>query len=96
MKDNQKRNKNDQIYQNYALNRAGMFVQFAFVLLILVFAIISMFQPVFVKITQLTTGLTLLIMAYNNHRIYKRKAFTTIYIIIGILVLLFGVLSFFK
>ena len=39
-------------------------------------------------------GLDLLVMAYNNYLIYKRKNVTVMYAIIGVLVLLYALLGF--
>ena len=39
-------------------------------------------------------GLDLLVMAYNNYLIYKRKNVTVMYAIIGVLVLVYALLGF--
>ncbi len=93
MKQKNEKNKNDKIYRNYAFNQAGMLVQVVLVFCLLVFAVISIFNSEFMPAVTLVTGLTLLVMAYNNYRIYKRKSFTMLYIAIGVIVLIFGVLD---
>lgn len=74
-------NKNDKIYKNYAWNQAGMLVQFILIFFLIVFGIITIFHNEFKLACFLTAGLILLVMAYNNHRIYKRKKLTILYII---------------
>ena len=96
MKNKDTKNKNDIIYKNYVLNKTGMWVQFILVLLMLVFVIMSLFDSNYMKIVTIITGLTLLVMAYNNHKIYKRKKFTLIYSTIGVIVLIMGIINLIK
>ena len=96
MKNKDTKNKNDIIYKNYILNKTGMWVQFILVLLMLVFVIMSLFDSNYMKIVTIITGLALLVMAYNNHEIYKRKKFTLIYSAIGVIVLIMGIINLIK
>ena len=75
------KNKNDEIYRNYSWKQAGMLVQFILIFFLIVFAIFTIFIPEFKLACFLVMGLVLLVMAYNNHKIYKKKAFTIPYII---------------
>ncbi len=43
---------------------------------------------------EICMGLDLLVMAYNNYLIYKRKNVTVMYAIIGVLVLVYALLGF--
>lgn len=90
------KNKNDVIYKNYVLNKIGITMQIVLVGLVLIFAVVSIFNPSCQYICTLFTGLALLVMAYNNYKIYKRKSFTMVYIIVGVLVLIFTVLDLIK
>lgn len=96
MKNKDTKNKNDIIYKNYILNKTGMWIQFILVLLMLVFVIMSLFDSNYMKIVTIITGLALLAMAYNNHKIYKRKKFTLIYSAIGVIVLIMGIINLIK
>lgn len=42
---------------------------------------------------QISLGLDLIVMAYNNQSIYQRKYLTIVYALIGIVLILLGVLS---
>ena len=75
------KNKNDQIYKDYVLKKVGLSVQFTLLFLLVLFGIITIFQPGFKIACFITMGLALLVIAYNNHKIYKRKALTIPYII---------------
>lgn len=90
-----KKNKNDVIYKNYVLNKMGMWVQFILVILILFFILMTLFDNKYkyMNIVKILTGLVLIVMAYNNHKIYKRKYFTIIYSLIGILVLTVSIIN---
>ena len=45
------------------------------------------FDSSMIYLFQLFLGLTLLIMAYNNHIIYRKKAMTITYLVVGIILL---------
>ena len=96
MKEKKIKNKNDKIYNDYILNKIALTTQFVLVILILVFGIVSFFNSTFKSICTLITGLALLVMGYNNHRVYKRKSFTLLYIVIGVLILVFGLVDLLK
>lgn len=81
-------NKNDKIYKNYVWNQTGMLVQFILLFFLFVFGIITIFHHEFKLACFLVMTLILLVMAYNNHRIYKRKYLTIIYIVGALLVFL--------
>ena len=68
------------------INDIGLFIQFLLTALLLIFGIIWLFsKESFVKvIIDLLIGLVFLVMGYNNYKVYKRKAFTALYLIIGI------------
>lgn len=65
----------------------GVWIQAILTALIVIFLIINFFVPVLL-ILEILFILTLLVMSYNNYKIYKRKGFTILYIIAAILVLL--------
>ena len=65
----------------------GVWIQAILTALIVIFLIINFFVPVLL-ILEIIFILTLLVMSYNNYKIYKRKGFTILYIVAAILVLL--------
>ncbi|MCI5552311.1 MAG: hypothetical protein MR388_00540 [Tenericutes bacterium] len=65
----------------------GVWIQAILTALIVIFLIINFFVPVLL-ILEILFILTLLVMSYNNYKIYKRKGFTILYIVAAILVLL--------
>lgn len=65
----------------------GVWIQAILTALIVIFLIINFFVPVLL-ILEILFILTLLVMSYNNYKIYKRNGFTILYIVAAILVLL--------
>lgn len=65
----------------------GVWIQAILTALIVIFLIINFFVPVLLILEILFIS-TLLVMSYNNYKIYKRKGFTILYIVAAILVLL--------
>ena len=57
------------------------------------FALLTLYSKEFLLGTQTVLALLLLLMAYNNHMIYKRKFLTYIYLIVGVV---FSVLAITK
>ncbi len=62
-------------------------LQLLFTFLTLGLFIWYIISPKMMPIFQGCLGITLLIMAYNNHIIYRRKAMTITYLVIGIILL---------
>ena len=69
-------------------NDVGLMVQFILIFLILVFSIISLFEKSFFWEMELIVSLTLLVMAYNNQKTFKRKNLTFVYMVCSLLILL--------
>lgn len=69
------------------IKNIGMWIQAILVSLVVIFLIINFFIPVELIISILFI-LTLLIMSFNNYKVYKRKGFTILYLIFAILVLI--------
>ena len=78
-------NKNDEIYHNYILKKTGMIIQGVLLFSLIVFSIITVMHPKFKPVCFVLMGLVLLVTAYNNHKIYKRKTLTIIYLVGAIL-----------
>ena len=69
------------------IKNIGMWIQAILVALVIIFLIINFFIPVELIISILLI-LTLLVMSFNNYKVYKRKGFTIIYLIFALLVLI--------
>lgn len=62
---------------------------------ILVISILAIFENSFMVPIEVLIGITLLIMAFNNSRLFKRKGMTWIYLIFGIICFIIGILGYF-
>lgn len=54
----------------------------------IVMAILYMFNKVPFKLFQLSLGLNLLMIAFNNYKIYKRSRLTILYAVVGVIILI--------
>ena len=80
-----------------------LLAQILFTEAVFIFAIVSLFEPVFLSVFYMVVGITLLIMAYNNYIYYKNKYFnaaciflSAIYIILAIYFIFSTLLRIFK
>ena len=73
----------------------SLLVQAVCVIGVLFITILALFEHSFTVPIEVLVGVTLLIMAYNNIKLFKRKGFTIIYIIFGVISLLVGILGYF-
>lgn len=64
-------------------NEIMMYVQLLMMPILLIALIFCAFKPSFLKITEIICGVTLLVIAYNNHTTYKRKYMTFVYTLFG-------------
>ncbi len=62
---------------------------------VLAISVLAIFEHSFTVPIEVLIGVTLLIMAYNNDKLFKRKGLTSIYIIFGIISLVIGFLGYF-
>lgn len=70
-------------------------IQFILTIAVIVFLILSLFvSGDFYKYLEVIMGFDLLMIGYNNHRIYQRKNITILYVGIGIFLIIAGVLGF--
>lgn len=67
-------------------------LQIVMTILTIIVFILFLFNSGLKMYLQLSLGVTLLVMAYNNQRIYKRKGATIMYIIVGIALLVLDLL----
>ena len=80
-----------------------VFAQVLFTEGVFIFAIVSLFEPSFLRVFYMLVGATLFIMAFNNYIYYKKKYFSAaslflsiIYIIMGLYFIISTILKFFK
>ena len=62
---------------------------------VLFLTILAIFEHSFTVPIEVLIGITLLIMAFNNFKVFKRKGLTLIYVVFGFICLLVGVLGYF-
>ena len=80
-KSSKKLNKNDIIMKEFTVNQIGMLAQAIFILFSIVFGIATIFEGEILVLFEMTMGLTLLTMAYNNVKMFKRAVFTIPYLL---------------
>lgn len=73
----------------------SLLVQAVCVIGVLFISILAIFEHSFTVPIEVLIGVTLLIMAYNNVKLFKRKGFTVIYIVFGVISLIVGILGYF-
>ncbi len=61
-----------------------LLAQILFTEAVFIFAIVSLFEPIFLSVFYLVVGVTLLIMAYNNYIYYKKKYFNAACIFLSV------------
>ncbi len=76
----------EQTKKQTTIENVGLLVQSIAVLFVAVYTIIGLIEPEFFKAAKGVIVLTLLILAFNNEKIYKRKFMTLVYILFSILV----------
>ncbi len=68
-----------------------LILQLLLFLLVIIFLISSAWFDIMYYITAITAGITLEIMGYNNHKYFKRKYLSYIYLIFGIIMIITGI-----
>lgn len=86
---NKNTNKNVSVINKY--NILPVMLQFIFTILLIIFGILYFVND---KWFLLILGLDLMVMGYNNNIIYRRKNFTFLYVVFGIIVLFISLLIF--
>lgn len=90
---NKRKNKNDKIFMDYLKKNIGMTIQTILMVIVVVLGITTIFNNFFNTAFMIVMGLTLLVLAYNNHKIYKRKLFTILYLAGAVLAIVSGILG---
>ncbi|MGE5456261.1 MAG: hypothetical protein ACM3O4_04070 [Ignavibacteriales bacterium] len=77
--------------KTFAINEISIFIQICLGLFAIIWAVISLFENKFLSIAEICLSLSLFFMAYNNHKIYRKKNATFIYILLGVGLLLVAI-----
>jgi len=72
----------------HAFNIVFVDIQILVTILTVILAIMFLFNHNYLKLFQLSLGINLLLMAFNNYKIYKRSKLTLVYAIVGFIILL--------
>lgn len=72
----------------------SLYLQFIMSFVVIIFIILYFVNKKYVLPLELSLGATLIIMGYNNKVFYKRKNVTILYIIIGVVLVVFSILQF--
>lgn len=75
-------------------NQTSMLIQIVCAIIIMLEAVLSVIDDSFSSCVQMLVGVTLMVMAYNNHKIYKRKYLTLVYTIFGLVSLTIGIINY--
>lgn len=73
---------------NGEVSNIGLFVQIILISTLLILFLMNFFIPEISMTIEIVLALSLFATAYNNHTIFRRKYFTVIYVVAGILVIL--------
>ena len=79
----------------HEFNILGAFLQAFCTIIVLVLAIISIMNHNIFSYFEIFMGLDLMIMAYNNNKIFHKEKLTLYYLIFGIIVLVIGIVGVF-
>ena len=64
-----------------------LMTQLVLVIILVVILLLSFFFKFLLPYAEIVAGLALMVMGYNNQRIYKRKLMTIVYVIFGIIII---------
>lgn len=73
--------------KEYSSKEVGLLVQVVLTELMLIFAIINLISDVFMPAFYAIIVMIMFTMAYNNQKFYKKKYMTSVYVVVGIFVL---------
>ncbi len=80
--------------KEYSSKEVGLLVQAILTVLMIIFAIISMLSAEFWPVFYAIVTMVMFTMAYNNIKFYKKRYMTSVYIIVGIFVLITTLLEY--
>ncbi len=74
-------------------NILGVNIQILITILVVVFGVITLITGKYLYLLEFSMAADLFIMAYNNHSIYHKQNATVIYIVVGVIMIIIGILS---
>jgi len=74
-------------------NILGVNIQILVTILVVIFGVITLITNKYWYLLEFSMAIDLFIMAYNNHMIYHKGKVSPIYIVVGILLVIVGILS---
>lgn len=63
---------------------------------VLAISVLAIFEHSFTVPVEVLVGITLLIMAFNNYKLFKRRGMTIVYIVFGLISFIVGIMGYFK
>lgn len=89
---NKKNTKNKKVKTNGILDinsteQITMLLQIALAIYALSFTVASFFEESLFVICELLVGVLMFVIGYNNHKVFKRKYMTAIYVGLGIIII---------
>ena len=73
-------------------NILGINIQIVVTIIVAVLGVLSLFLKQLFPFFYFVMAMDLFLLAYNNHKVYQRKKITLMYIVCGIILILFAVL----
>ena len=77
--------------KSIVINELSIFIQICLGIFAIIWVVISLFEKKFLAIAEISLSFSLFFMAYNNHKIYRKKHATNVYILLGIGLLLVAI-----
>lgn len=74
----------------------GLLAQVTCVVGVLAISVLAIFEHSFSVPVEVLVGVTLFITAFNNYKLFKRKGMTFVYVIIGLISFIVGIMGYFK
>lgn len=79
-----------------SIYHVSLLAQATCVIGVLSIAVLAIFEHSFTVPVEVLVGITLFIMAFNNYKLFKRKGMTIVYVIIGLISFIVGIMGYFK
>lgn len=80
--------------KEYSSSDVGLLVQVVLTELMIIFAIVNLITDAFMPAFYAIISLIMFTMAYNNAKVYKKKYMTSVYVIVGLFVLVTTVVEY--
>lgn len=75
-----------------SINELGILVEAILIVTMIYSLVLTLFMNEFQVLLNITIGLTLFSMAYNNEKISKKRYMTVLYVIFGLTSLIMGII----